>query len=90
MNDSAHNERHAIAINLPDLSGGNQPIKRIGFQLWNAIPFPFLERDRATFCPLLEAIRKPRLIGWFAAIAASQYSLELIQACGKAHFTSLT
>jgi hypothetical protein len=89
MNDGAHNERHALAIYLPDLSGGNQPIKCIGFGLGKVPPFPFLERDRVTFGPILEAIRKPRLIGWIAAIAASHCSLELIQPGRKAHVTSL-
>ena len=85
MDYSAHNEDYELPIFLPDFSGSNQPIKRIGFELRNVFHFPFLERDRATFGPFMKAIHKPGFIRRIAAIAASHCSLELIQPRGKAH-----
>ena len=49
MHDLPHNEPHVLAINVPDRSSSDQPMKCIGFPLGNAFHFPFLERDRATF-----------------------------------------
>jgi hypothetical protein len=77
-------------IDLPDLSGGTKSIKRICFELGNAVPFPLLERDRATFGPLVKAIHKPRSIRRIAAITASQCRLKFIQAGVEAHVISLT
>ena len=78
-------------IYLPDLSSGNQPIKRIGFQLRNAFHFPFLERDRQSSAHSEEAIHKPRFIRRIAAIAASHCSLELSSGSkGSCHLLDLS
>ena len=58
LNDTAHNEPYALAVDLPDCSSSDQPIKRIGLPL-GTFPSPFLERDWATFDPIAEAIHNP-------------------------------
>ena len=58
LNDTAHNEPYALAVDLPDCSAATNRSSALAFH-WERFPFPFLERDWATFDPIAEAIHNP-------------------------------
>jgi hypothetical protein len=75
INNTAHDEPHVLAIDLPDRSSSDQSIKLVRFHSGNG--FVFLD------LPLTGIVDQPSAypgsIRRIAAIAASHCSLELIQ-----------
>jgi hypothetical protein len=85
LNNTAHNEPHVLAIDLPDLSSSDQSIKLLSFHSGDS--FAFLDLPLARIVDQSAAYQS---VSRLSAIAASHCGLELIQACRKAHVISLT
>jgi hypothetical protein len=85
LNDTAHNEPHALTIDRPYLSSSEQSIKLLSFHSGDG--FCFLDLPFARI--VNQSAAYPGSIRRIATTSPSQRSLNLIQAVRKAHLIAL-
>ena len=85
LHNAAHNEPHALAINLPNRSSSDPSIKFVSYQSGDG--FFFLHFSLAGIVD--QSAAYPRPVRRSTTTAPSQRCLKLLQACGRAHLITL-